>query len=802
MHQKSDTNSVFSEAVPELLADHSRHLTESSGISVDVIRERGYRSLLGKSELEKLGFTPAQQRAPGILIPLWSVDGKEAGCQFRPDHPRTSGRGKPVKYESPAGSSNRLDCPPRCQKTIGNPQVPLWITEGSKKADALASKGACAISVTGVWGFKGKNQFGGITFLTDWDYVALKNRTVYLAFDSDIITKEPVRKALEHIGEHLKRKGATVQIIQLPQLEGQDKTGIDDYLLRYSLQDAERLAGNFKLEEAEDKNRFVSGFVLPDGTVGEMVVSSDDERSFMIVINGSVRKAYQHETAKITYIPTDDRLVGEVVHFATTAVPYDSQALLFKEIKRFIHRYLELPADFEEIASLYVLLTWVYEFAPSIPYLRVIGDWGTGKTRFLQVVGSICFRPIFASGATTPSPIFRILEQFRGTLVLDEADFKDSGAWTEMVKLLNNGYRPGMPVLRADKENGKWYPRSYQVFGPKLISTRFPFKDEALESRCLTSEMLTLTRDDIPRVLPPAFNKEVNELRTKLLTFRLANLTKLKGKTFGNELLEPNLQPRLQEILIPLKVMLNGDGAMAEALAGFVHRLQDNLFYRRKESLGGKVLMALLELHDEDQDLTSQSIADRIAQSDEDSEINSRKVGWMIKKLGLVKERVGKNRQRIIRWDQDRVRRLSLTYGLSVPREKTSETSALSAPAMKMADDVNLAAEDCPPERPPNSEAGPDVTADVADIADNLCENTGTALDPMEPVAGQETDPLEDYLHMTREQAVDIWEEEGKPVITLGPGENCLDLDKLLNRRDINERHLTAIRQWLEERQR
>ena len=149
--------SVFSDAIPELLSEHFRHLTEGSGIGVDVIRERGYRSLLGKSELEKLGFTPAQQRAPGILIPLRSVDGKDAGRQFRPDHPRTN-RGKPVKYESPAGSSNRVDCPPRCQEMLGNPQVPLWITEGSKKADALASHKACAISVTGVWGFKGKNQ--------------------------------------------------------------------------------------------------------------------------------------------------------------------------------------------------------------------------------------------------------------------------------------------------------------------------------------------------------------------------------------------------------------------------------------------------------------------------------------------------------------------------------------------------------------------------------------------------------------------------------------------------------------------
>jgi len=531
VQNENGARSVFSEALPKLLTDHFHHLNEGSGISVDVIRERGYRSVLGRSELETLGFSSAQRRAPGILIPLWSVDGKEAGFQFRPDHPRTASRGRPVKYESPRGSTNRLDCPPRCQGMLGDPDIALWITEGSKKADALASCDACAVSLTGVWGFKGKNQFGGITFLADWDYIALRGRTVYLAFDSDIVTKEPVRKALGHIGEHLKRKGAAVHVIQLPQLEGQSKTGIDDYLLRYTLQDAERLAGSFKLEEIEDKNRFVSGFVLPDGTVGEMVVGSDDERSFMVVVNGSVRKVYQYETARITYLPTSDPLVGQVIHFASTAVPYASQAELFQEIKVFIHRYLELSVDFEEIAALYVMLTWVYEFAPSVPYLRVIGDWGSGKTRFLQVVGNICFRPIFASGATTPSPIFRILEKFRGTLVFDEADFKDSSAWVEIVKLLNNGYRPGMPVLRAEKENGKWYPRSFQVFGPKLIATRFPFRDEALESRCFTTEMMPLTRDDIPRVLPVSFETEVKGLRAKLLTFRLANLMKLKGKS-------------------------------------------------------------------------------------------------------------------------------------------------------------------------------------------------------------------------------------------------------------------------------
>ena len=505
----------------------------------------------------------------------------------------------------------------------------------------------------------------------------------------------------------------------------------------------------------------------------------------MIVANGLVRKAYQYETAKITYLPTNDRLVGEVVHFASTAVPYDSQARLFSEIRNFIHRYLELPADFEEITSLYVLLTWVFEFAPSIPYLRVIGDWGTGKTRFLQVAGSVCFRPIFASGATTPSPIFRILEQFRGTLVLDEADFKDSAAWSEMVKLLNNGYRPGMPVLRADKENGKWYPRSYQVFGPKLISTRFPFKDEALESRCLTSEMLTLTRDDIPRVLPPAFDKEVNDLRAKLLTFRLANLTRLKGKTFGNELLEPNLQPRLQEILIPLKVMLNGDGAMAEALAGFVHRLQERLFSRRREGQAGRVLAAMIELHKEQaEELTSKSIADKANQMDEEAQpLTSEKVGWLTRRLGLQKTRVAGSGRRIICWDDEKMRQLAALHGLDI-----GESSFQGTPSQ------------------PSHLSQPDVEP----ACDSVCDSSG---DDEKPSQGFKANcdgcdssegfwkDTEEKLGMSIGEALALWEEAGKPVIYLGPGETCFDLEKMLSHRDINERHLAAVREWLEKRQ-
>jgi hypothetical protein len=425
----------------------------------------------------------------------------------------------------------------------------------------------------------------------------------------------------------------------------------------------------------------VPGFVL-GSTIAELVISKEGIRSFVMIRKGAISHTSKHRAPHFCHVPPDDTLAGNVVHFARESARYCQPHDLLQQIRDYIHRYLELPPSYEAISALYILLTWVYEFAPSLPYLRVIGDWGTGKTRYLQVVGSICFRPIFASGAATPSPIFRILDQYRGTLVLDEADFKESSSWTDMVKILNNGYRPGFPVLRADKVNGRWRPRGYQVFGPKLIATRFRFQDEALESRCLTAEMPVLTRSDIPRVFPLVFNDEVNDLRSKLLTFRLYNLFKLKGSEFTNDLLEPGLQPRLQEILMPLKALAGADQYLSDTLSTFIRSQQESLYTRRRDTLEGLVLSAILQLHSVDTLLTSDAISHCANDMDEDAALNSRKVGWIVKHLGFSKRRLSHDGRHVVIWDDDLAFRLATRYGIPLSpsnfAEKTSPTSPLS----------------------------------------------------------------------------------------------------------------------------
>lgn len=218
-----------------------------------------------------------------------------------------------------------------------------------------------------------------------------------------------------------------------------------------------------------------------------------------------------------------------VVLLPSGCADYGSQAELIGEIKSFIHRYSETSPFWEDIEAYYVLMTWVYDRFTAVPYFRVLGEPGTGKSRTLQIMGHLSYKGIFAGGAVTSSPLFRLIEVYRGTLVIDEADYKASASWVDIIKILNCGYMRGVPVLRSEKVGDTFEPRAYDVYGPKIIGNRKRFEDRALETRCLTLQMQEYDlRREIPRQLPPRFYEEARELRNKLLRWRFDNYFRIE----------------------------------------------------------------------------------------------------------------------------------------------------------------------------------------------------------------------------------------------------------------------------------
>lgn len=213
----------------ELLPQHVA-LLQASGIRDEVLRARGYRSAWSKVELGQLGFSVIQRKTPGLLLPVWRVDGTLAFCQYRPDLPRLTAEGKSVKYETPPKVRMALDLNPLARSWLGDPRRILLVTEGIRKADAAVSQGLCCLALLGVWSWRGTNAHGGTTALADWELVALNGRQVYIVFDSDVMVKDQVHQAVTRLRAFLESRGALVRLVYLLAGEGGTKVGLDDYL--------------------------------------------------------------------------------------------------------------------------------------------------------------------------------------------------------------------------------------------------------------------------------------------------------------------------------------------------------------------------------------------------------------------------------------------------------------------------------------------------------------------------------------------------------------------------------------------
>ena len=342
----------------------------------------------------------------------------------------------------------------------------------------------------------------------------------------------------------------------------------------------------------------VSSYISEDALV-ELVYNKARQQTQLAVFDGG--EVTYHDSLTIGGValkpmsPRNDLLCNDVILFPSMAVEYDSEKQLLEEIQQFIHRYLDITPFFETLATYYVLLSWVYDTFNEVPYLRALGDYGSGKTRFLQVIGSLCYKPTFAGGATTVSPIFRLLNAHRGTLILDEADFQFSDMTADIVKILNNGYARGFPVLRTEGQGGKFTVKTFDVFSPKIIATREKFKDKALESRFLVEVMEGRTlRDDISLSLPPHFQAEARFIRGKLLLWRFRNYNR---NVLVEEVRDVTISPRLRQIIQPLWNIIHSPDVRQE-LKEFVTNYNREMIADRGMSREADALTALLRCAD------------------------------------------------------------------------------------------------------------------------------------------------------------------------------------------------------------
>lgn len=400
------------------------------------------------------------------------------------------------------------------------------------------------------------------------------------------------------------------------------------------------------------------------------------------------------EGGRVRYRPVaaSNRVLTERVVLFPSELPGEALALreLVRWVQRIVRKYVDVDPFYETLAAYYVLFSWLYDCFNTVPYLRMLGDAGTGKSRFIQVVGAMAYRPTFVTGAATTSPIFRMLDRYRGTLILDEADYRSSDEAADIIKILNTGYqRTQGVVLRSGDKNVGFDTEVFVVYGPKVIATRKRFRDWALESRCLTHEAGgPTTRTDIPIDLPLAFwTEEVLPIRNALLRYRLEYWRPEIELDYGQ--MDVSVEPRLNQVTVALQTLID-DEELQEDLRAFIKEYNRQLIVERGATLTARVLEALVGLYwmdIEDKRVPPNLTVKRVAravnvlidfeneegQAEEDEEggeqalrVKPKKVGEVVRKqLHLKTERRSDaGRAYVVLWDEERLEAMRKRFGV------------------------------------------------------------------------------------------------------------------------------------------
>jgi hypothetical protein len=401
----------------------------------------------------------------------------------------------------------------------------------------------------------------------------------------------------------------------------------------------------------------MASFLAKDGvTLAEVTFDPDREPQLQFEVwkegqpvDGSPKDQISCKDGSVIVPPSDKNgLVSKgFVLLPSRPTDYGSQSDLVAEIIAFIHRYADVEPFWEQLIAHYVLMTWVYDRFTAVPYLRFLGEPQSGKTRLLLIAIYLAYRAIIGGGSTTVSPFFRLLDVYHGTFAIDEADYKHSDLWSEIIKILNSGYMRGMPVLRSSKNGDSYDPQGFEVYGPKILTTRQEFKDQALETRCLTLRTGNRRiRPDIPRQLPEAFYHEALELRNKLLRWRFENYFQIQSDE--SELLA--LEPRLAQIGAPL-FAVSQDQRFRAQLLQFLTEQATEQHSERPETLVAEAIRQLLA--NESQFPATLSVKDVSAKAGEvsvdwDTEtegFSAKRTGGLVRTLGFKPRRTWRGYQ-------------------------------------------------------------------------------------------------------------------------------------------------------------
>jgi len=149
---------------------------------------------------------------------------------------------------------------------------------------------------------------------------------------------------------------------------------------------------------------------------------------------------------------------------------------LFRRIDKIIDdalkRHLFLDDYQRLLIKRFIEATYFYDMMEAFPILNIIGSSENGKTRALLCIGAMSYHGNFLVDPTE-AVLFRVKEDTKPTMIIDEAEYlNDTETRLRIKLLLNASYSKDAGfVYRAERgSDGVFEPRSFDLYSPVAIA--------------------------------------------------------------------------------------------------------------------------------------------------------------------------------------------------------------------------------------------------------------------------------------------------------------------------------------------
>lgn len=319
----------------------------------------------------------------------------------------------------------------------------------------------------------------------------------------------------------------------------------------------------------------------------------------------------------------------------------------YNRIEKTLRTYTDLQNDrYYSLVAVWIMGTYYYRLFSAYPYLHLTGMWGSGKTKFLEIISLLSFNGELFTSDSSPASIVRLVHANGSTCCIDEAEKlknkSDDGSGV-LAELLRIGYKRGVTVRKCEGQNTQFTVLELDPYSPKVLAG-IANVDPALASRAIRIETQRTTNQKVANSVIQHEDTQWSELRSALYVAFLERASEIPGHISSVDL--GSIIARSAELWRPLIVMANlidENGELTNNLKELAAEMEAERKEEEKDTAIHLVLIAVYEmLGDKDERfISAEDMFDKLAEDDDFNWLNSfdgtkRRGKWLNKQLRLL----------------------------------------------------------------------------------------------------------------------------------------------------------------------